>query len=139
MDSERQEYRRWCDDARTYDEMLESEKTVLQAWIRLAIRPNEKSRSESSYLVKYDFGRDGFFVTAAQFNGALASAGYEAATKTDRFRLGARSSMPPIHGTYAGFALEHLLAGERAEYDGQVEKAVVERERWRAAAAEASW
>src|SRR5438270_6862320 len=122
-DSERQEYRRWRDDTRAYEEMLESEKAALQAWIRLAVRPSEAKRTESSYIVKHDFGRDGFFVTAAQFDGALLSAGYEG-TKSDRFPIDPRVAAPFRSDTYAGFCLEHLDAASRAEYALQLRKAV---------------
>src|SRR5438552_4741865 len=75
-DSERQEYRRWRDDTRAYEEMLESEKAAMQAWIRLAVRPSDAKRTESSYIVKHDFGRDGFFVTEDKLDGAMLSSGY---------------------------------------------------------------
>ena len=113
----------------------DASKTALQAWIRLAVGPSEIVRRESSYVIKYDFVREGFFVTGDQFRGALLTAGYEPATKTDRFRMVPRSTATYRDGTYAGFSLQHLPAGERARYDRQVRKAVVEREEWRAAAA----
>jgi hypothetical protein len=131
MDREQRNYRRWCDDARTYENMLPSEKTALQSWIRLAVMPSELVRAERSYDIKHDFARDGFFVTAAQFRGALVIAGYAPATKTDRFRLAPRSCNTFRNGTYAGFSLRHLRAAERAGYDRQVRMAVVEREQWR--------
>jgi len=131
-DSERREYTQWRDDPRTYEEMLESEKIVLQAWIRLAVRASEAKRTESSYVVKHDFGRDGFFVTAVQFEGALLSAGYEAAG-ADRFRIDVLVAAPFRSETYAGFCLEHLDPESRAEYVQQVRRAVAERERWRSA------
>ena len=131
-DSERKEYRRWREDTRTYEEMLESEKAVLQAWIRLAVRVSEAKRTESSYLVKHDFARDGFFVTAAQFDGALLSAGYEV-TNSDRFRIDPLMAAPFRSETYAGFCLEHLDPEGRAEYVRQLRKAIAEREQWRTA------
>jgi hypothetical protein len=136
-DSERREYTQWRDDPRTYEEMLEGEKTVLQAWIRMAVRTSEAKRTESSYVVKHDFGRDGFFVTAVQFEGALLSAGYEAAG-ADRFRIDALVAAPFRSDTYAGFCLEHLDSESRAEYVQQLRKAVAERERWRSAERDSS-
>ena len=131
-DSERLEYRQWRDDTRSYEELLDSEKSALQAWIRLAVRPSEAKRTENSYLVKHDFARDGFFVTADQFNGALLSAGYEV-TRSDHVHIDPLIAAPFRTHTYAGFCVEHLDAETHDEYASQVKKAVAEREQWRAA------
>ena len=128
-DSERLEYRRWRDDTRSYEELLDSEKAVLQAWIRLAVRPSEGKRTENSYLVKHDFARDGFFVTSAQFNGALLSAGYDV-VRSEHAHIDPLVAAPFRTHTYAGFCVEHLDAEARDAYARQVKKAVAERERW---------
>jgi hypothetical protein len=60
-----------------YDELNQAEKDVIAYWIEHAIGKATKNSNRTSYGIKHDFERDGFYLTNGQFKGAMLVAGYQ--------------------------------------------------------------
>jgi len=59
-----------------FDTLTEPEQTALLYWIEHAISRAKKADDRSSYGLKHDFEREGFYITNGQFKGAMLQAGY---------------------------------------------------------------
>lgn len=61
-----------------YQQLTQTEKTILAEWIEINMVPMKSYRSQSSYFLKHRFEESvkGFYVTNGQFKGAMVAAGY---------------------------------------------------------------
>jgi len=60
-----------------YDELSQAEKDALAYWIEHAICKATRYSKRTSYGIKHDFERDGFYLTNGQFKGAMLAAGHQ--------------------------------------------------------------
>lgn len=60
-----------------YDQLRPLEKEILTYWIEHAICGAVRYSKRSSYGIKHDFEREGFYITNGQFKGAMLAAGYQ--------------------------------------------------------------
>src|SRR5215216_889971 len=65
------------DRPEAYARLAPAEQAALLEWIRLAIKPAKTvDRSTTSYGIKHDFEKVGFYITNGQFKGTMVAAGY---------------------------------------------------------------
>lgn len=60
-----------------YNELNQAEKNALAYWIEHAICTATRYSNRTSYGIKHDFEREGFYLTNGQFKGAMLAAGYQ--------------------------------------------------------------
>lgn len=60
-----------------YETLSDAEKVALRYWIDHAIAPSGRvNNRRTSYVLKHQFEREGFYITNGQFKGAMLLAGY---------------------------------------------------------------
>lgn len=107
-----------------YGALTKLEKAAIQEWIKLAIQPANQYTDRSSYGIKHDFERVGFYISNGEFKGAMLAAGY---TPKDEkalnwvFKVKATCPVKLLrkHHLYEreGFGLYHLDPVSRCPFD----------------------
>jgi hypothetical protein len=64
------------DRPEAYARLAPAKRAALLEWIRLVIKPAKTVAPNTSYSIKHDFERVGFYITNGQFKGAMLAAGY---------------------------------------------------------------
>lgn len=60
-----------------YNDLGQVEKEALAYWINHAMCNAARYSQRTSYGIKHDFEREGFYITNGQFKGAMLAAGYQ--------------------------------------------------------------
>lgn len=94
------------DDPREYAKLSDAQKEALRAWIALVMRPVKTVGPSTSYTMKHDFERVGFYVTNGAFKGAMLAFGYEPA---EREALNWRFRQRPTNKRAVGRVYYHAL------------------------------
>src|SRR5215207_4968493 len=71
------------DRPEAYDNLSPVEQATLLEWMRLAIKPAKTVAPSTSYGIKHDFEKVGFYITNGQFKGAMLTAGYPPANPNE--------------------------------------------------------
>src|SRR5829696_7284482 len=102
-----------------YDNLCPVEQAALLEWIRLAIKPAKTVAPSTSYGIKHDFEKAGFYITNGQFKGAMLAAGYTPANPNElnwEFRIRPTGkSRESNNGTI--YHLDHLAPEGREDLE----------------------
>lgn len=112
-------------DPRQYEQLTEEKRAALREWLRWAVRPAARASRRTTYGIKHDFERDGFYVSNGAFKGALLEAGYEISEQNKaannwRFRIQPTCPARCVPNGLIGrgwYGLWHLAPAERAEFE----------------------
>ena len=78
------------DRPEAYKRLYTAEQAALLEWIRLAVKPAKTAGPGTSYGIKHDFEKAGFYISNGRFKGAMLAAGYAPVDPTElnwRFRI----------------------------------------------------
>ena len=105
--------------AEDYQTLRDAEKRAVQLWIVLTIVPARREYPYSSYGLKHDFEKVGFYLTNGQMKGAMKQAGYspvDASALNWTFRISRVCNQKIDALAGLRFDMRHLSNEERLEF-----------------------
>ena len=107
------------DRPEAYERLAPAEQVPLLEWIRLAVKPAKTIGPGTSYGIKHDYEKVGFYITNGQFKGAMLAAGYAPVNPNElnwEFRIRPTGKRRESKNGIV-YHVEHLTPEERKDLD----------------------